>query len=298
MSAAVRLVAVPALCWACTACASVPAVAPDRWPVGPACAADGGTIDLETRYDLEADDGVPLRVYVRAPVGARCLPAAVLVPPGFEPGGTLVSDALADALVAEGVVVVSFDPRGRGESGGAEDANGALGQDDLAAVLRFAAWQEEVDPARVVLYSRSFGGALAAGALSRHAELAVVGWVDAESPGWLRSEVESIDPFARDTLLAQVDPTDPDAWWAEREPAGLIGGVRVPYHRLQGLPDHALGNYVAHAVAMVDGATAAPERRFDGQPVEGPFDEEAARALTSGRLDPGGAEVVAVLSAP
>lgn len=61
-------------------------------------------------------------------------------------------------------------------------------------------------------------------------------------------------------------PEDEDelaAWWAEREPAQLIAGLQVPYHRFQGLPDHALGERTAAAAAMLHAAEQAPLLRYN-----------------------------------
>lgn len=240
------------------------------------------------------DDGVVLRAYARQPRDSACSTAVVLIPPGFEWGLRQVDQPIADALLQRGVAVFSFDPRGRGYSGGSEDANGPRGQDDLAAVLRWVASQEQVDPTGVELSSRSFGGALAAGALGRHGDLAVVGWVDVESPGYLREDLE----YAPDANLARFEALLPEdgaeAWWEAREPARLITTVAAPYHRFQGIPDHALGERTLHAVAMLEAAGDSAELRYNGRVVER---EEVTPTMVQeealpGVLDPNGEEVL------
>lgn len=248
--------------------------------------AAGVALRTQARWLLR-EDGLRLRMGARYPAHAGCTGAVVLVPPGLEPGLGMLDGEPAARLAEAGLRVYGFDPRGRGESEGEEDVNGALGQDDLAALLRYVSAEEDVDPRAVVLFSRSLGGALAAGALGRHADLAVRGWVDFESPGWLQEDLDHAVEFTRDQMYGFADASDdPEAWWAEREPAGFMGGVIVPYHRLQGVPDHAL-NWLGNAVAMVNEATAAPSVRYNDVEVGDVFTvEEAAGEAVQGGLDP------------
>ena len=230
------------------------------------------------------DDGVALAVTMREPRGG-CSGAVVIIPGGLQSGLPLLETDQSDALVDAGLTVVAFDPRGRGDSEGAEDANGPTGQDDLAALTRWVAARERVDPDAVVLFSRSFGAAMAAGALSRHDDLAVLAWLDYEGPGWLEEDLAyavGIGPDALRAYAEQVDDTA--AWWDAREPAGLIGGVTVPYWRFQGLPDHALGGRIAHTFACIDSAAAVPEVTYNGRPLSLPTTTEK---LTTGAVDGG-----------
>ncbi|RME23534.1 MAG: hypothetical protein D6798_13325, partial [Deltaproteobacteria bacterium] len=262
--------------------------APGAWSP-PRCDAsglpDGGAefSGRRGRTRVEMDDGVRLLALHRTPRGLDCTPAVVLVPPGLEGGQRLVDKGEADGLVARGVAVFSFDPRGRGASEGEEDVNGFRGQDDLAAILRWISARPDVDSSRIVVSSRSFGGALAAGALGRHADLAVAGWVDVESPGYLQEDLDYAAEETRERMFGLVDPDDPEQWWAEREPAGLVGGVTVPYHRFQGLPDHALGPRTLHAAAMLENAVQASALYYNGAAVD--RDEISAGFVRDHALD-------------
>ena len=264
-------------------------VAPDAWPTTGCSAAEAAPDDRSPRardFDLVVDDGTSLAVATLWPRGGDCRGVVVLVPPGFEEGASKVRGPQALDLAGRGYVVASFDPRGRGDSEGEEDANGTRGQDDLAAVLRALAWDDDIDPDAVVLYSRSYGGALASGALSRHDDLGVRAWVDYESPGWMQEDLNHAAEHNRevfDELTADID--DLDAWWSEREPAAFIGDVPVPYHRMQGIPDHAL-DYLQHAVAMVNGAVSAPVVTYNGEVVTAALTgDEAAALAVGGGLD-------------
>ncbi|MFT5679854.1 MAG: pimeloyl-ACP methyl ester carboxylesterase [Myxococcota bacterium] len=242
------------------------------------------------------DDDVAVSVAVRQP--RDCGGAVLIVPGGLQPGLELLDTDQADTLTDAGLTVVAFDPRGRGESEGEEDANGPIDQDDLAALLRWVAARERVDPDAVVLSSRSFGAAMAAGALSRHDDLRPLAWVDYEGPGWLEDDLTYAEGIGPDALreFAEV-AEDTAAWWDAREPAGLIGGVTTSYWRLQGLPDHALGGRIAHTLACVNGATAASEVTYNGQPL--PLLPTTAEQLTedavAGGLEPEDALVTGVL---
>lgn len=275
-------------------------VAPPTWPAEGCAAGDATNAGEGVRIDrwLERTDGVQLAIASRFPQGPDCVAVVVYAPPGFDPGLDRVGEAQALALASAGIGTIVWDPRGRGESGGEEEANGFLSQDDFAAVVRWAANQPNVDPTRVLMYSRSFGGTLAAGALVRDPTLAPLGWVDFESPGWLADDLDHAAAHTAERVQGLADASgDPEAWFAEREAAGFVGQVGVPYHRAQGDPDHAL-NTLQAAIAMVNGATSSPAVRFNGVPVTEPLTEETVvSGAIDGGIDPGGETMTAALIA-
>ena len=267
---------------------------PGSWPesgcVAPTPFSAQGRRDRAQDYWLQVEPDLRLRVHARWPRRDDCFAAAVLVPPGFEWGLRLMETPHAEMLLDHGVAVVSWDPRGRGYSDGEEVVNGYESQDDLAALLRWVASQERVDPQAVVVSSRSFGGALAAGALGRHADLAVAGWTDVESPGYLSEDLPYTPESSQERVGAYVpeDPVEAEAWWAEREPAQLIADIQVPYHRFQGLPDHALGERTVHAAAMLKAADQSPLLRYNLEDLD-PQDATAAfirENAVDGGIDP------------
>jgi len=199
-------------------------------------------------------DGDVIVVRALKPAGSSCWPALILVPPGFEEGLSQMDDQAAYSLSAAGLVVVSFDPSGRGLSGGIEDYQGATQQDDLAAVMAWTADHEMVDPTRVLLRSRSLGVALSAGALNRHEELAPFGVVDIEGPAVLPDDLDYAAERTRDSFIAQSDGPE---WWHERSPHVNLGAFDGRYRRIQALEDHALGEFLGHAQSLLNVAVEA-----------------------------------------
>ena len=276
--------------WAVMGCGR-PERAPDGWPDN-GCEAEtsaaGSHTHSEESYVLLTTDETELAIGALWPKKTRCAGAIVLVPPGYERGLKLLHGNQAESLAAANVAVISWDPRGRGDSNGNENHNGHVGQDDLAELLRWTADHKNIDPNAVMLYSRSFGGAIAAGALARHSDLQPMLWLDYESPGFLEEDLAYASEYNQENFASVlVDEEDPDAWWGQREPAGFMSEITTPYHRLQGLPDHALGTYIGHARAMLDNATSADELLYNGEHVSTPFDEDDARDnAIAGGLDP------------
>lgn len=272
------------------------AVPPDTWPASGCTVTDGRAGRPARRSWSLAVDGATIAIAAEEPRRAGCMAAVVLVPGGLQEGLSMLSSPLVESLNADGVAVYSWDPRGRGESTGVEDANGAQGQDDLAAVMRWIAAREEVDPDAVVLYTRSLGVALGAGALARHPDLRPRRWIDYEGPGWLEEDLEHAVGRSPETLRELAEASgDPEAWWAERTPAAWISETTVPYRRLQGLPDHALGPRVAHTVAMLSGGTDA---QLNGIPAPDTVDEAWVQTnVIGGGLSYDGADAVALVRA-
>jgi pimeloyl-ACP methyl ester carboxylesterase len=180
----------------------------------------------------------------------------VLVPGGVSAGSLSFGvSGIADRFARRGYTVVSFDPDGRGSSGGEEAYGGFVHQDGLAAVVETAAALPTTDPERVALVSFSLGGVMAAGTLARYPELPIRLYVDWEGPA-LRQHARRI-LATQEVALAADHPgmLDDEAWWAEREAAHFISQTVVPYQRVQSSPDHAQ-SHLDHARSMVRGATA------------------------------------------
>ncbi len=255
------------------ACAPTP-VDPDAWPlVG--CEsrhrpAWGHALVFGEEHRIE-HDGTELAVRVLRPAsqGAPgCWPALVLVPPGFDEGLPEADSVDSQALAQSGVVVVTFDPRGRGLSEGQEQHGGPDQQDDLAAVLAWTAARADVDPRRVHLRSRSLGIVLATGALFRHPELDPAGLLDIEGPARLPEELEYAPEQTRDTFYRISSGAE---WWELRSPDLSLPSFRGHYRRVQAAEDHALGGYMGHAQTLLNAAELGMASEVDLNGVSRPI---------------------------
>jgi dipeptidyl aminopeptidase/acylaminoacyl peptidase len=151
-------------------------------------------------------------------------------------------------LAHRGLAALVFDPAGRGESWGEEDAGGPEHQDNAACAVRQLAAEAAVDGRRVGLLGLGFGSLSAIGAVARHG--APAAWV-----------VDWEGPADRETCLATggEGPWGPDdtTFWADREPKGTVGQLDCPYVRLQAEDDHAVPGELRHALRMVWAVAAA-----------------------------------------
>jgi pimeloyl-ACP methyl ester carboxylesterase len=115
------------------------------------------------------------------PSPAFRFPAIALVG-GSEPidreesvAGVPVFGQLASALADAGFIVVRYDKRGVGQSGGrADTANLSDYADDAGAVVDFLKRRKDVDPARIAMLGYGEGGAVASVAASRGGSIAAL----------------------------------------------------------------------------------------------------------------------------
>jgi len=194
-------------------------------------------------------------------------PAVIPIPGGTGDGAPLANSPAYRDLAASGFVVITFNAEGRGNglpgnllSEGEEDCNGFLHQDDLKAVIEFAAGGPNVDAGNIGVATSSFGIAIGAGALGRYPSLPVAYLVDNEGPHDSRViTFYDVGP-ERQVCGHWSTVTDPSpenqAFWAEREAVRHIGGYHGRYLRTQAEIDHAQGpGYFRHAIEMVNAAT-------------------------------------------
>jgi hypothetical protein len=128
-------------------------------------------------------------------------------------------------LSDNGVLIVLFDPDGRGASDGVEDQGGAVHQAGLGAVLDFAASLPCADTRRLGLYSSSFGITMASGVLANDPDSPAKFLVDWEGPA-SRDDTAGCDgtPVGH---LQEVD-CDDEAFWEYREASTSMARVAVP----------------------------------------------------------------------
>lgn len=274
--------------------ACAPEAAPSVW-ASSSCRSEApylGRALSSSRRDLRLvlRDGADLALSTRAPDGVPCMGAVVEAPPGFDTGTPAIDDEQAQLLARAGLLVVTFDPRGRGESGGVDDYNGPIGQADFAEVLRWTSAQSGVDADAVVIWSRSFGGALAGGAMGTFDDLRPHSWIDYESPAVLALDLPHAESYTSERMFDLAEASgDPDAWLQERSPAAHISAMTTPYHRLQGASDHALDTLDA-AAEMLNAAEHSERRLLNGKLILAPLTEDQIHEHAfSGRFDPDGA---------
>jgi uncharacterized protein len=94
--------------------------------------------------------------------------------------GVPIFGELANALADAGYVVVRYDKRGVGQSGGRPEST-TLGDfaDDAIAAAKFLQRRKDVDPKRIALLGYGEGGAIAATAASREGDVAALVLLDA-----------------------------------------------------------------------------------------------------------------------
>jgi pimeloyl-ACP methyl ester carboxylesterase len=129
-----------------------------------------------------------------AQASAIRLPAVVLVGgsgPTDRDGlafGIPILGQIADALASAGNIVVRYDKRGIGQSGGrAESASLADYADDLRAAVKLLADRKDVDPKRIAVVGHSEGGAVALMAAGKDKRIAGVGLL--ATPGFPGTDI-------------------------------------------------------------------------------------------------------------
>lgn len=209
----------------------------------------------------------------------------VLVPGGVGAGNTFrLPGAMSQALANVGIVPVSFDPDGRGESEGDEDYNGHAQQDGLAAVVEFAAALSRIDSQRIGLASFSYGITMASGTLARHQDLPVLFLVDWEGPA------DRFDTTVECSNSTRIDfnSCDDDTYWAQREALTFISEVKIPYQRLQSEKDHVQPD-VSHAINMINNAVGggSPWVRLNELLPNESYDLDSPPAMIPDSMDKG-----------
>ncbi len=240
---------------------------------------------VEEHWVMNPTTGVELYVHITYPTGEGPFPALVVVPGGIGAGNKFrLPGAMAEALADAGIVAVTFDPDGRGQSGGEEDYNGHAQQDGLAAVIEFATALVKIDPQRIGLASFSYGITMASGTLARYPELPIMFLMDWEGPA------DRFDTTVECSNGTRIDfnPCDDDAYWAQREALTFISNVRVAYQRLQSEKDHVQPD-VSHAINMINNAVngEAPWARLNDLRPNETYDLDAPPALIPDEMDKG-----------
>lgn len=195
--------------------------------------------------------GASIAVYLDAPTTPGPHPAVVLVPGGLGAAGGVAGPGGILAFTDAGIVVVRFDPDGRGQSSGAEDYQGPNQQEGLRQVIRWAIARPEVQDDAVGVVSYSLGVSIAAGALDGGTTAARF-LIDVEGPP-SRSWMQGCQAGDAGSAFGGRACTD-NAYFAPREAVTHVAGMKVPYMRVQAARDHFQGDRHDHAYEILEAA--------------------------------------------
>lgn len=163
-------------------------------------------------------DGIALAVEVHSPQGDMPFPAVILchgIPAGRPANGDPGYRPLAERLRRLGFLVVLFNFRGCGESGGNIDLAGWCR--DLTAIIDLVAFRDDVDQSRISLLGFSGGAATSVKVAAVDSRVAAVGLMacPAELSFLFRKE-ELTAMIARARAIGSIRdidfPPDPEAW--------------------------------------------------------------------------------------
>jgi hypothetical protein len=251
-------------------CLSANAQASEAGMSAPASAAYT-TQTIETWVAAPNGNGLYTRIVQPVPAlyPGRRFPALITVPGGTGAGAPLADSPAYRELAGSGFVVIAFNAEGRGtglagnlQSEGTENCNGFVHQDDLKAIVEYAAGLPNVDAGNIGVETSSFGIAIGAGALGRYPSLPVAYLVDQEGPH--DNRVITFYDAGHETavcghLSTITDPSpENEAFWAEREAVRYVDSYPGRYLRMQAEIDHAQNpGYFRHAIEMINAATAS-----------------------------------------
>ncbi|MBI4666711.1 MAG: hypothetical protein HY751_09920 [Nitrospinae bacterium] len=211
--------------------------------------------------------GVKLCAHLHTPLEPRSkLPGVVFVPGGESAGLDYdeKGEMSAHEVAGLGYAVLTYDPSGRGKSGGKENFWGASHQRELKEVIEWFGAQPEVDADDMGVLSFSIGVVIATGALAMGPSVKVRYLYDWEGPS--NSKVITKNDTHRPLLRF---PSADREFWDEREASRYIGRINCGYFRYQADMDHVQGKFKGHAIELVNGAVngrATWVRLNDNQP--------------------------------
>jgi hypothetical protein len=193
--------------------------------------------------------GYKIAAKIHRPVDGGSHHGVLLVPGTNDTGDVFLrwsQPINAMELASMGLVVMTFDPAGRGDSWGEEDYGGIEHQDDVVASLVYLSERSDTKDLGVV--SISLGLAMACGALANLPEGLEISWfVDWEGP----CDREIITAGGAIMVPAMGHSLNDDVYWMPREALKHVGSIKCGYHRLQAVPDHAQPKETRHATRMI-----------------------------------------------
>jgi dipeptidyl aminopeptidase/acylaminoacyl peptidase len=217
-----------------------------RWLThGGPVAADPATLVEPALIHYPSRYGFDIPAYVYRPRSTDPVGAVIAIHggPAMQERASYSNDGFFQYLVAEGVAV--FAPNVRGSSGYGKAYQrmvyrdwGGVDLSDFADAARYLRGQEWVDPHRVGLVGRSYGGFAVLSCVSRLPELdwtAAVVWC---GPSNLVTFARSQPPTWRSHVLAMFgDPDENEELLMSRSPITYADQIRAPLFVIQGAND-------------------------------------------------------------
>ncbi len=210
---------------------------------------------LETNYKevrIKISTSQNIYAHIHRPVMIGKLPGIVIVPGGNSSGTDYDTGAGISAIdiASLGFIVLHYDPSGRGKTGGKEDHWGSIHQQQLSKVVDYFSGLPFVLHDNIGILSFSIGIIIASGSLARYPMPGVKYLFDWEGPSnrfniTLNNTHEPLKCFH----------TSNEEFWKEREPVSFIGNINCGYFRYQAEIDHVQGNYMGHAIELLNKAT-------------------------------------------
>jgi predicted acyl esterase len=257
---------------------------------------------------LPMDDGATIAATLHLPSAtppAGGWPAVILMHGLGGERSSMTTLAERMGLVGEEFVVLTFDARGHGQSGGLIGIDGPREIADVRAIFTWLAARPDVADARIGAFGISYGGGAALNSLAAGvpwAALEVVEtWSDLTSAllpqGLAKSGV--IAGFVSGLPAARLDPSVPQVrdaafsgtsltflrdWGAKRSSLPALRGLRTPVFFMQGRRDFAFGlDQAIRAYAQL----AGPKRLWignHGHPPSAFPAVDSAKMLAEGKL--------------
>jgi dipeptidyl aminopeptidase/acylaminoacyl peptidase len=217
---------------------------------------------------LRSSAGYRIAATVHMPPGAGPFPAVVLCPGSDHDRRTFQTNAApvhGDEVAALGVVVVTYDPSGRGQSWGPEDFGGTEHQDNVVCAVEWLRKHPKVQEQSVGLVGISLGVSSAVGAAKTLARRGnPVAWVvDWEGP----CDQRTITANQTMNAPAMGHKATDQTYWIPREAVRSVGEIEAKYWRLQADPDHAQPTELDHARRMMSAASKLVWFRLNHHPV-------------------------------
>jgi hypothetical protein len=239
--------------------------------------------------------GYKIAAKIHRPIEAGRHFGVLLVPGTNDPGDVFLNWSQpinALELAGMGMVVMTFDPAGRGESWGEEDYGGVEHQDDVIAALTYLS--DRTDTSGLGVVSISLGLGMACGALANLPEGLDVSWfVDWEGP----CDREIITSGGAMMAPAMGHSLHDDVYWIPREAVRHVGSIKCGYHRLQAVPDHAQPEETRHATRMMQHISTGEADWFKINDHPRGAVPDSVQWLKSGRLAANRAIIAAVMDA-